>query len=121
MAGLIAKIIFGGSMIGIGTILFRKIPILAEMPEEKIGELDWKKSFPRVFKWIKNLKIFPSNLSLQKILSKAKVLTSVVGKETGEKLQRLNEEHKKREKRESDNYWKELKKVKNQKDEDLPA
>ena len=116
MAGLIAKIILGGSLAGIGTILARKIPLLAEFPEDKIEDFDWKKFPLKIFNWIKSLKIFPSDLSLQKTLSKAKILTSVVGKGAGDEMQRLSEEDKKREDRKSDNYWAELKKVKSKKD-----
>jgi hypothetical protein len=98
MAGLIAKIVLGGSLIGIGTILIRKIPILIEIPEEEIEKFDWKIFFLKPFNWIKDLKIFSSDLFLQKILSKVR-----------------------KKDRKNDNYWEELKKVKNQKDEDLPA
>ncbi len=121
MAGLIAKIVLGGSLIGIGTILIRKIPILVEIPEEEIEKFDWKLLFLKLFNWIKGLKVFSSNLFLQKILSRVKILTLMIERKTESKLQRLRKEAKRKKDRENDSYWEELKKVKNQKDEDLPA
>lgn len=121
MAGLIAKIFLGGSLIGIGTILIRKIPVLVEIPEEEIEKFDWKIFFLKPFNWIKDLKIFSSKLFLQKILSRVKILTLVIERKTESKLQGLREEAKSKRDRKNDNYWEELKKVRDQKDEDLPT
>jgi len=118
MAELIAKIVLGGSLIGIGTILFRKAPILAEISEAEIEEIDWKLPILKFLAWIRNSKFFSSNLVLQKILSKIRVLTLVIGRKTESKLQKLREEAKRKKDREGDNYWEELKKAKNQ-DNDL--
>lgn len=116
MAELIAKIVLGGSLIGIGAILVRKTPILVGIPETEIEKFDWKTFFLKPLNWIKNLKIFSSNLILQKILSKVKILTLIIGRKTENKLQKLRKEAKRKKDRESDNYWEELKKAKKQKD-----
>ena len=120
MAELIAKIILGGSLIGIGMILVRKIPILVEMPEMETKELEQKSSFLRLGARLGSLKLFSPNLVLQKILSKVRILILRIERKTDDKLQKLREEAKRKKDIENDNYWEELKKVKSQKDKDLP-
>ena len=114
MIEAIAKIILGGSLIGIGIILIRKIPILVRIPETEIEEFDWRDSLLKAKERVKGSKFFSPNLDLEKVASKIRVLNLKVSKTTEDQLQKLREKSKKGKNREKDNYWEELKKTKNQ-------
>lgn len=117
MAELAAKIILGGSLFGIGTILFRKMPLLVEIPVSNGKRLGWKGILLKLWGLVKFLK----RLVLRLILPKIKVVGSAVEKKADIKLQGLREEAKARKNRKNDNYWEELKKAKDENNEDLPA
>ena len=114
MAELFAKIILGGSLIGIGTILVRKIPILVKIPEKEIEEFDLKTLFLKFKTRIESSKIFSPDLVSQKLLSKIRILTLRIGRKTEDQLQKIREKSKRKNDRKNDNYWEELKNVKNQ-------
>lgn len=111
MIELIAVLILIGSIIGLGMILFRKIPVLVELPEiaEKplLGNF-WQKLKEK----IKNLppfKSFSSEVFIQKLLSKIRILTLRIENKIAVELQKLREKGKKKN---LDSYWQELKKSK---------
>lgn len=108
MAILIAKVILSGSLIGIGLILVRKIPVLREIPEAEIERFNWKTFFSK----FRRFKIFSLELILQKLLSKIRILTLIIGRKTESQLQKLREKSERKEAREKDNYWEELRKAK---------
>jgi hypothetical protein len=113
MAELIALIVLICSLIGIGIILFRKIPLLLELPETIPSSFNWQNLF---FK-IKNLNPFKGisiEILLQKILSKIRILTLKTDNKTSSWLQKLREKSQKKKIQENDNYWQELKKSTNQ-------
>ena len=113
MDELIAKIILSGSLIGVGTIIFRKMPVLAQLPEDEIQETVFVASPVNLIKsCVAKIKAFHLNLLLQKVLSKIRVLTLVVERKTEDKLRRLREESKRKKEIINDNYWEELKKAK---------
>ena len=99
-----------GSFIGMGVIIWRKIPALAELSEEakapgenlllrlknKIGSISVIKDF--------NFLAF-----LQKILSKSRVLTLKTENKIGSWLQKLRERSQKPNNFQSNSYWQELK------------
>jgi len=111
MAELIAIVILIGSIFGMGVILVRKIPILRTLPIER--------KLPRenLFSKLKNkiiilnpLKSFSTEIFLQKVLSKIRILTLKIESKTANWLAKLREKSKKKKKLENDNYWEEFKK-----------
>ncbi len=109
---LIAGIILFGSLLGMGVIILRKIPVLVELPEvikKPSGEPFW----PKLKRKIKNtpgLKSFSYEIFLQKLLSRIRILSLKSENKTGSWLQRLREKSKKNKFQENDNYWEEIKK-----------
>jgi len=121
MTELIVKIIFGGSLLGMSAILVRKIPLLKETPAIEVKTIEKQSFILRLTTWVKGLAAFSSNLFLQKIFSKIRILTIRVEKKAEEKLQILREEAKKRVERKNDNYWEKLKKAKDEKNKKSSA
>lgn len=116
MDELVAKIILSASLMGIGIIVFRKIPILAQLSEDEVQETVFVGNILNLVKTrVVRIKTFHLNILLQKVLSKIKVLTLVVERKTEDKLRRLREEVKRKKEIINDNYWEELKKAKNTK------
>ena len=112
MAELSAFAIFFGSFLGIIVILFRKIPFLAELPEQETRRQP--KFFSALKKRIGNnsfLKSISLDTFLQKILSKIRVLTLKLENKTALWLQRLREKAQKRKMKEKDNYWERIRKM----------
>ena len=114
MIVLIVTIILFCSFVGMGVILFRKIPVLAELPEVP-GGFSLKIKILEIKEKIKNSKYFrlpSSEIFLQRVLSKIKILTLKIEKKTSFWLQRSRDKSKK--KKENDKYWQKLKKSINQ-------
>jgi len=116
MEGIIVKIVLGGSLIGMGTIIFRKIPVLIEIPEEQIQRIDPKSFFSKLFSKVKKPEFLSLNLIFQKILSRIKVLTTMVGRKTDSKLEKLKQSAEEKRDTRNDGYWEKLKESKNDKD-----
>jgi len=102
------------SLSGIGFILFRKVPILLELPQSSFQKeqiiSNIKKEIQRGLKIIPGSKKFDYELYLQKILSKVRVLTLKTESQTEswlEKLRRRRNGH-----AHNAAYWEELKKAK---------
>lgn len=109
---IIAVTILFGSLLGIGVIIYRKIPILVGLPENlpREGEpivLKLKKKI----KELHPFKNFSYEIFLQKMISKIRILSLKTDNQTFSWLQKLKEKTKKK-KLENDNYWQELKKIK---------
>jgi len=88
MFELIAGIIFIGSIFGIAMVLFRKIPVLAELPvvfDKNSGE--------RVLLEIKNKakSIFPKEVFLQKILSQIRIIIMKIERKIDGWLQKIRQ------------------------------
>jgi len=123
MAELIAITILVFSLIGIGVILFRKIPALVELPErtEKTPKenlwlkLNWLKlNWLKLKERIRNTSVYKnffSEIFLQKLLSKVRVLTLKIENKITFWLQKLREKSQKKKTEDEDNYWKKLKKL----------
>jgi len=117
MTELIATIILAISFLGILVILFRKIPVLVELPEIT-KEAQKERFFLKLKDKIQNIsfiKSFSAEIFLQKILSKIRILTLKTENKTASWLQKLRERAKRKKTKENDNYWRELKKSTNQK------
>lgn len=95
------------SLIGVGVILYRKIPILITLPEDKLKtKFRWPSvSFPLVGK-------LNYELYLQKILSRIRILTLKTENKTGSWLEKLRQRNNRKNNHKPDNYWEELKKNK---------
>jgi len=109
MLELIILIIFLIGLIGMSVIIFRKIPVLTELPETEVKR-------PRIFRRlgykIKNngvVKSFSSKeLLLQKALSKFRVLTLRTDKKTSNLLAKLRQKSIENKKKFSEDYWKRI-------------
>lgn len=113
MIELIFLIILVVSIIGIGFILYRKMPILVRLPEpagdfQKVVVETIKKRT----KDLPGLKGFSYELYLQKILSKFRVLTLKTEHKTGSWLENLRQKKVKENGSNNDKYWEQLKKAK---------
>jgi len=105
----IVLIILICSLAGMGVIIFRKMPLLLELPETVPAQFDWKELLIK----IRNLlpfKNFPPEIFLQKILSKIRILTLKTDNKTSNWLQKLREKAQKKKFGEDDNYWQKIKK-----------
>ena len=109
MLELIATIILIGSLLGIGIIIYKKLPLLLELPKTVPAQSDWKERLAGV-KDLSPLKDFSSEIFLQKILSKVRILTLKTDTKTSTWLQRLRERSQKNKIKEEDNYWEKVKK-----------
>ncbi len=110
MIALIASIIFGGSVVGMGTMLYQKIPALVKLP--KVVEKDEKRNLILVIKnkvkEIEFIKDFSYEMFLQKTLSKIRVLTLKTDSKTSGWLQKLREKSKNKKVLDDDKYWDEV-------------
>lgn len=114
MLEILSVIFFWGSFIGLGIIGYKKIPILNELPKEKIN-LDIKNNLLNLKKEAieKNpFKGFSFEIFLQKILSKIRILNLKIENKTANWLQKLREKSCKKKENEKDDYWKKIKKSK---------
>jgi len=108
---LAAVIILFGSLLGMGAIILRKIPVLVELPGIPAAGINWRGIFLKLKEKIKILNPFKSfsyEIFLQKLLSRIRILTLKTDNKTSSWLQRLRE--KSRKQKLSDNYWEEIKK-----------
>ncbi len=117
---LIAQIIFILSLIGMGIIVFWKIPVLvtlsSEFPSQKESLI---LSFKNKIRKINPFQEFSYEVFLQKLLSRIRILTLKTENKTFNLLQKLREQTQKK-KLENDNYWEDLKKSTDKKDKELP-
>lgn len=112
MVVLIAQFVLFVSLIGIGMILFRKIPVLIEL-SETFGKPETENFILKLKRKIKNtsaLTSFSFEVFLQKILSRIKILSLRVENRSDTLLQRLRKNSQKKKLEETDSYWEKLKK-----------
>ena len=104
-----AQIILVCSLIGMGVIIFRKVPVLTELPEIPTTRINWLKLKEKI-KILNPFKSFSYEIFLQKILSKIRILSLRAENKTFGWLQKLRERSLRKKIEENDNYWKEIKK-----------
>lgn len=106
---IIATTILVTSLIGIGIIFFSKIPVLIKLPKVE-GDGFFEVFLGKLKIRIKNhpFKSFSFETFLQKLLSRLRILTLKIENKISILLQELREKSKRKKKRESDNYWKEI-------------
>lgn len=120
---IIATVILICSFLGIGILIFRKIPVLVKLPDSNLPATPtfspvylYKKLIEKI-KNIPGLKSFSFEIFLQKLLSKTRILTLRIENKIANYLQKLRE---KARKKNDDNYWQELKKPANGEDKNSP-
>lgn len=111
MEEVIAIIIFIGSIVGMGIIIFRKIPTLATLPNISPLRERWILRLGNKLKEIPLFKNFTYELFLQKILTKMKILLLKIENSISQHLQKLREKYQKKRNLENDNYWEKIKKL----------
>lgn len=110
--GIIVKIIFGASLIGMLVIFYRKTPLLANLPKTSPVFETKKKALTNFLETIKE-KIkshFPFEILLQKILSKVRVFTLRIENRISGWLESLRTRAKKNntDNAKDDKYWEKL-------------
>jgi len=91
------------SFIGIGVMLYTKVPVLVKLEIKEKSSLNQRRRI---------LKFFSLNRFLHKILSKFKVLTLRTENKTSTLLTKLRQKSIKEKTKFSDDYWKKLKRRK---------
>lgn len=99
MLNLIALIVFLCSLVGLGFIIYKKIPTLNSLPKEAYNKINWKNIFLKLknSSFLKNF-YFNFNIFLQKLLSKIKVLTLKIENKVSQWLQELRKRSQKNKK-----------------------
>jgi hypothetical protein len=111
MAETILAILSVLSLAGIIFIVFRKIPVLLNLPEETSGGDPLAVKLKRQVTNFPKTEIFDYEVPLQKVLSRVRILTLKTEQKTGNWLEKLRQKSNQK-KSEKDNYWEELKKAK---------
>lgn len=106
---LIAKIFALFSFLGMGIIVFRKIPVLVSLPERE-EKKEKRKLILFLKEKINPFKKISFDIILQKILYRFRILTLKADNKTFKILQELKKRALERKKRMEDNYWEEIKK-----------
>lgn len=116
MAQIIALIVLILSALGLGVMVWRKIPVLAELPDVPEGSREglWLRLKNKIFN-LSFIKNFNFLAFLQKILSKFRILTLKAESKTADWLQKLRQKTQKQDNFKNDNYWQELKNSTNNK------
>lgn len=132
MIEIIATIILLCSLLGIGVIIWRKIPLLLELPEDlpEQGE-PFSLRLKQKTEELSPLKNFSYEIFLQRFISKIRILSLKTDKQTFSWLQKLRKRSQKKtfssrpvdwsrqetrkNKLDGDNYWEEIKKIKKEK------
>jgi len=109
MPEIIAIIILVSSLSVMGIIIYRKIPLLLELPKTVSVQFNWKERLTKI-KDVPPLKDLSFEIFLQKILSRVRILTLKTDSKTSSWLQRLRERSQKNKIKEKDNYWEKIKK-----------
>ena len=113
MIELIFTIVLLISLIGVGVILFRRMPDLVSLPEQPI--LLQKVVIFKIKQGVRRLpgiRGFSYEIYLQKVLSRIRVLTLKTDSKTSGWLERLRQRQTKNNGSNNDKYWEELKKAK---------
>lgn len=101
------------SLIGLGVILFRKVPALVKLP---VSAGDPQEALvSKIKERVKNIPVLKDisyELYLQKILSKFRVLSMKTENKTGGWLEKLRQRKNHENGTNHDKYWQELKKAK---------
>src|SRR3989344_3231487 len=100
------------SLLGMGVILFRKFPLLAKLPEIPISKKSLTTTIKERVKKLPGADKFDYEMYLQKLLSKIRILTLKTESTTESWLAKLRQKAIRKNGRNGDGYWEELKKTK---------
>ncbi len=108
----IAEVILLTSSFGLGGIVIRKIPALANLPEVDIKkeEENLVLGLKKIIRRLNPFTNFSYEPLLQKVLTKIRILSLKTDSKTFNWLQQLKEDAQKKKIRQDPNYWKEIKK-----------
>lgn len=112
MIVLIATTILFISLMGIGVILVRKIPVLVELVPEEIEKTGTLRKLKHKISRNETLKSFSSEILLQKMLSKIKILTSKTDSKTSTWLEKSRRRSLEKRNDFADDYWEKIKREK---------
>jgi hypothetical protein len=107
----IASVIFLGSFLGLGGIIFKKIPVLKTLPEgtsnqkRKRYSLQWGSGLKKV----NPLNDLQTKSFLQKLLQKIRIISLKTDNRTFSLLQKLKEDTQRKKIREDEEYWDKVK------------
>jgi len=111
----ILQIILLGSSIGLGGIIFKKIPVLRTLADKPSQDFEKKQELGLKLKTgIKKLNLFKDlsyEILLQNILASIRTFSSKLEHRTSNLLQELKRNTEERKVRENDHYWEEIKKA----------
>jgi hypothetical protein len=110
MLTLITKIVLICSFLGIVVILFRKIPLLLQLPKTEMISEPFSLRLKNKIKSWQAIKFPPLETFLQKLISKFRIFALKTDSKTANWLRRLRERSLKKKNLENDNYWQEVKK-----------
>ncbi len=111
MEETIAKIVLAGGLLGLIYLVIKKIPVLAQLPENQtvFSNQGITVQLRKVAEKMPFARSFSLNIYLQRILSKTKILTMRFEGKISSWLQDLRTKAQKKQEL-TDNYWEELKK-----------
>jgi hypothetical protein len=107
MIEIIFSVILFLSLAGISVIIWKRIPDIALLPETVPASFDWKGALTKI-KEGSPFKKVSSEMLLQKMLSKTRVLILKTDNKTSNWLQRLRERAQENKFGDNDTYWKDV-------------
>jgi hypothetical protein len=117
----IIQIILIGSSIGLGGIIFKKIPVLRTLTDKSSQDFEKKQKISLKLKTgikkLNPLKGLSYEILLQNILTNIKEFSSRLEHRISNLLQELRRSTEERRVRENDNYWEEIKEATKEKSE----
>jgi hypothetical protein len=90
-------------------VIYRKLPELSSLPEQKFAPVSFKEMVPDLSN---SKKIFSLEMFLEKMLAKTRILILKSDNKTFKWLQSLREKTQKHKFGENDTYWKDIKNMK---------
>lgn len=108
---LVAEVIFIGSSIGLGGIIFNKIPVLSALSEKEIKAGDKKPKLTERLRKIEFFRKLSYENFLKKALTKVRILSLKTDNKTSSWLKELKDNSQRKKITEDDNYWDEVKKA----------
>ncbi len=108
---IIAEVILVSSSIGLGGIIFKKIPALSALSEKELKEEVQKSKLMERLRKVKIFRNFSYEKFLQKLLTKVRILSLKTDKKTSNWLKKLKNNTQRKKITEDDNYWDEIKKA----------
>lgn len=108
---IIAEVILVFSSIGLGGIIFKKIPVLSTLSEKESKEEVQKSELMERLRKVKIFKDFSYEKFLQKLLTKVRILSLKTDNKTSNWLKKLKDNTQRKKIMEDDNYWDEIKRA----------